>query len=274
MLTCADSCSVLPEMSITPQMGIEPSKPMPSLEEVVRYAKPIIKKFIGQYAVDCPREHKDEIEQTAYERIIEAYDRIDADKGWKSFVYNHSRGAVLDYLKFGKGFTEEKWSLNEESEQPKMRQRIFLSNHDDESIDIDHVLGQAGIFNQLDFDQVNIRWDLVAKMASQDELLHVFAKWLRGFNLEEIGQVFGLSRGRVGQMIKEYIKLLDDPILGDSPWTRQAIFAFGLSKKFGMEEKDQSLVFGMEIGHNLHPVNLDSEASFDILNHIQMDMFG
>jgi RNA polymerase sigma factor (sigma-70 family) len=297
--TMAGSCPVFPVASITLPMGTGLPKAKPTIEEILKYAKPIVKKFIGQHAADSPREHKEEIEQCAYVRLIEAYDRIDAEKGWKSFVYTHSMGTVMDYLKSGRGFMEQKWSLQDKPEEenddeaeladtdqaeipagaatshrlPRMRQRVYLVSPDGEDMAIDQVLGQCGIFNQLDIEKLNIQWRLVAKLASQDDRLHAFAKWLLGFNLEEIGQVFGLSRGRVGQMIKEFIALLDDPVASESPGLRQTIYALGLCRKFGIPDRDQSEIFGIAIGHDLIPVDLESNNPFDIVSHYQMELF-
>lgn len=245
----------------------------PTQDEVLKYAKPLIYKFIAKYANDIPYEQKQEIEQTAYLRLLEGYSEIDPERGWKSFVYNHARGTVLDYLKAGTGFEEDKWSLSDEYQErkrkanphvkhrtnnvPKMKNRVFLSNSDDtETLDIDYVLGQAGIFNELDIDRLNIRWPLIAQMASQDDELLAFAKWLKGFNLDELAQYFGVSRNRVSGMIKSFVERFDDPALNESPWQSQIIYAFGLARRFGIQDCDQSKVFNMDLSGGFQ-INLE-----------------
>jgi RNA polymerase sigma factor (sigma-70 family) len=264
------------DSSITLSMS---EKKKPSIQEVIQYAKPIVKKFIGKHATDIPHEQKEEIEQECYLRLWEAYEKIDPEKGWKSFVYNHCRGSVLDYLKAGKGFSEEKWTLSNEEEEgeikvPKMRDRAFMVNTDDDSLDIDTVLGASGVFSTFDIDRINIRWNIVAKLASTDEKIHVFAKWLRGFNLDEMGVIFGLSKSRIAQMISDFIQMLDDVDMQcASPWVRQTIYAFGLSMHYGIEDIDQSRIFGIQIGQDLIPVNLDSFEPFSFDDHNQMGLF-
>lgn len=268
---CGVEVAPIRSVSITHRM--DNSKP--SMDDVLKYAKPLIHKFIGEHACDVPTEQKEEIFQEANLRVIEAYADLDADKGWKSFVYNHCRGAVLDYLKAGEGFQEQRWSIAKEEEHGsrhvfKIRDRLNNSNHDNEEIDIDHVLGANGIFSSIDFDIVAIDWNLVAKMASSDEALHVFAKYLRGFTIEELVNVFSVSRSRIQQLLAEFINRFDDPSYIHSPWFSQCIWALGLARHFGIADRDQSLVFGMIIGHSLIPVNLDSQEPFDEVEHVQM----
>src|ERR1700747_3167675 len=89
----------------------EMSPVMPSIETVCEYAKPNIWKFISKYADDFPHEQKEEIVQEVYIRLIKAYPGIDPSKGWKSFVYNHCRGGVMDYAKAGNGFEGDVWTI-------------------------------------------------------------------------------------------------------------------------------------------------------------------
>jgi len=254
-------------------------KKKPSIQEVLSYAKPIVKKFIGKHATDIPHEQKEEIEQECYLRLWASYENIDPDKGWKSFVYNHCRGSVLDYLKAGTGFSEDKWTLSNEEDEgeikvPKMRDRAFMVNSDDDSLDIDVVLGASGVFSTFDIDRINIRWNIVAKMASTDEKIHVFAKWLRGFNLDEMGTIFNLSKSRIAQIISDFIKMLDDVDMQcASPWVRQTIYAFGLSLHYGIEDIDQSRIYGIPIGQDLEAVDLDSFEEFSFDDHNQMSLF-
>lgn len=233
----------------------------PTINEVIAYSKPLIMKFINQYASSLPREHKEEIEQTAYLRIIKAYEGLKADGGWKSFVYNHSRGAVLDYLKFGVGFQEDKWTIAKDEEHGsrnvhKIRERIHLS-FDDNDFTIDQVLGQEGIYNELNLDEVRIRWDLVARLARVDDQLHAFALWIRGYHIEQIGPVFHLSRARIGQLIESFIARFKNPTPNDY-WFRQICYALGICEMLDIKDVDQSANYECKLGWNYEPVDLDS----------------
>lgn len=235
----------------------------PSMEEVVAYAKPLVRKFIATTrARELPKEQREEVEQSVMLRVLEAYAGLDPDAGWKSYVYNHARGGVLDYMKFGRGFQESRWSLGNKDvpdpaldaepaededdaldgldpvtgaeTSPGASARIFGSNspaglptaprpHDSptqntwklnariglhteagDDMDIEHVLGSHGIHHE-PAAGIHIRWDLVARMASQDIELHAFAKWIRGFSIQDMTPVFRLSRARVGQLIAAFI---------------------------------------------------------------------
>lgn len=42
----------------------------PSIEKVLDYAKFMIDHFVRKKAIDCPMEHKEEMQQEAFERIL------------------------------------------------------------------------------------------------------------------------------------------------------------------------------------------------------------
>lgn len=239
-------------------------KQKPSLEEVIKYATPQVRLFIGKVATDLPWEQREEIEQEAYLRLIEAYENLDPEKGWKSFVYNHCRGTVLDYIKFGRGFHEQRWSIAKEETHgskhvTKIRERVFMvSSEDGDDLDLDQVLGSNGVFKSLKEKPVSIRWDLVARMSSQDECLHVFAKHLRGIGIDEMVPVFNLCRARIGQLIQAFIDRFDNPDYAECPWFLQTCYAFGICEELGLPDVDQSKVLGFSIGWNHRPVDLDS----------------
>ena len=254
----------------------------PTLEEVLKYAKPIIFQFIHKFAADSPDEHKEEIEQCAYVRIIEAYDRLDVEKGWKSFIYTHAGGAVQDYKKFGKGFHEQRWSIAK-TEKPngrhssKIRDRVTptqtVEDEEDELLDIDFILGGFGVFSEQTSTSKNIKWDLVARMASVDDVIHIFAKYLLGFKIEEISRFFGMSRSRTTQLIAAFVRRFDDPDIAEDTWFMQTIFAFGLCSKLGLKEVDQSKTMGFPYGWNLKPVDLYSKQATPIPVEFQLSLF-
>lgn len=255
------------------------TKQKPTIDEVLKYAKPLTKKFISDFAGDAPIEHKEEIEQSAYLRLIEIYPTIDADSGWRSFVYTHCRGAVLDFLRLGKGFAEERQSIRKDelhgsTNVNKIRERISSHSDDGELFDVDQALGENGIFaGRLSLDAVNIRWELVARMAGNDAALHAFAKWIRGFTLEEMAPTFGVTRPRVGQLIQEFMAKFDDPKLAGDTWFLQSCYAFGLCTALGIPDLDQSVVMGHSIGWGLIPVDLDSREPMPGWNHVQLSLF-
>lgn len=233
----------------------------PSMTEVYAYARPLVFKWIHHYAGDAPDEHKEEMEQQAYLRLVKRYPELDPEQGWKSFVYNHTRGAVLDYLRLGKGFKEDKWSLTsvpDPARTPKLTQRVLPRfDHEDQTNDVDQTLGTNGVFALLEHDQVYMRWELLAKMASKDENLKAFLKLLLGYSIEEMAPHFNKCRTRVSQMIQEFVDRFDDPARAEEEWFKQTVFALGICRRLGMEEVDQSIVTGRKVGHALVPVDLD-----------------
>lgn len=244
------------------ELGV--AKEKPSFEEIIKYAKPIIMKFIGEFAADLPSEQKEEIQQDVFLRLAKFYDLIDADKGWKSYVFNHARGGVLDYIKFGKGFQEGKWSLqkSEDPEEARFPHKIFsrIPNTDEtgEVVGVEKILGFRKVHSNIDEDRIIIKWELLARMARSDEELHAFAKHLRGIGIEEMAPVFGLCRARVGQLIQAFIARFDDPYQAEDPWFLQTCFALGVCRQLGIPDVDQSVVLGFPVGWTEKPVDLDS----------------
>lgn len=241
----------------------------PSLDEVFDYAKFMIDFHIRKKAMNCPVEHREEMQQKAFERILKSYQRLDAEKGWKSFVYKHCRGAIMDYQKFGEGFGEEKWSV--QHNKKKKSTRVHMES-DGERCSLDNLLNSEEaiknqLFNLIDEDRINIRWDIVEIMAAQDQIIHVFAKFLRGFSHIELAEFFGLSRTRIFQLIDLFIKRFDDPELNENVWFMQTCYAFGLCRRFGMPEEDQFMKFNM---HYTMKVNLDAKEPIKVKEFKQL----
>lgn len=250
----------------------------PTKEEVVKYAKPIVYKFIGELACDLPPEQKEEIEQEAYLRLMSGYQNIDPTLGWKSFVYNHCRGAVLDYLKFGKGFAEQKWSILKEEEEDarhrnKIKHRVSNVTAEGEDADVDQILGNNDVYNSFTDPDIKIRWNLVARMATTDKVIHAMAKRIRGFEMQEIADVFGITKAQANQLIMQFVERLDDPDLNFDPWVLQTIYAFGLCRHFSIKEVDQSIIFGFPIGWNAKAADLDSDMKMSLDEQVQLSFF-
>lgn len=272
------SLFIIPNRSITPAQG-GPMAQKPSIEEVLKYAKGNIIRFIGQYAADLPMEQKEEIEQTVYVRLIQVYEGLDADAGWKSYVFNHCRGGVLDYVKFGKGFEESKWSIQKEEETgsqniSKIKTRITEVETDDKDGEsIDEILSRCGISSSVKENVIRIRWDLVAHMAAQDEILHAFAKFVIGFSVDEISQNFGLCHSRISQLIQAFVDRFDEPMLAEDVWFLQTLYAFGLCRHFNVPDVDQSEVHGFPIGWGSRKVDLYDDKPFETDSQKQMSLF-
>lgn len=235
----------------------------PSIDEVLAYGKPLLKMFIAERAGDCPPEHQREIEQEGYLRLIEAYPDLEKDAGWKSYVYTHCRGTVLDYLKAGVGFQECRWTIAKEEDADsrfttKINHRLSLVDATGDDVSIEQVLGVNGIFDEVDLDDIEIRWELVARMASIDDGIHAFAKHILGQTIEQIAPTFGLKRARVGNMIEDFKNRFDNPAYAD-PWFLQTCYAFGICEYLGLPDVDQSEVVGYSVGWTLTPVDLSKE---------------
>lgn len=219
---------------------------------------------IAKIASSIPEEQKDEIKQDARLRVWKAYDRIDPEKGWKSFVQRHCQGAVLDYLRWGKGFTESHLAEPEEELKPwRLKQRLNFINDEGQKATVDEMLAFLGHYEEQDdpMDE-SPNWDLIARMASQDQDIHLVAKLMIGFTHEEVSEMWKVSRERITQKLAEFCYKLDAPEYTGSRWIAQTIFAFGLCAKFHQPVID--LGFGWEYDKvDLFATNLDYLDSID-----------
>lgn len=255
----------------------------PTIDEVIEYAGHCRKRIMSDKELrQLPTEHQQEIEEQMFLRVCGAYPKIDAEKGWKSFVYKHCWGAAKDYLKSGNGFSESRTQKAAKKrftdqgktpqEAPDMLHRIEMLSIDGKEVDLDQVLGVHSVFTSEPLDTVKCDWDLIARMASIDKGIHCLALWIRGNTLETIGNGFDLSVQRIWAIIQEVIEKFDDPSLCVDPWTLQTIYAFGLCEVLGVHDVDQSTVFGIPLGQNLDPVDLDFIEPVDRETR-QLDMF-
>lgn len=237
----------------------------PSLDEVLSYAKNQVRYFISKKASKYPKEFKEEIEQECYLSIIIKYNEIEAERGWKSLVYQKAHGVVQDYIKIGKGDEFSKLSVNNKN----FRRAKITRNEDNEETEFSQFLGQNGIYTEDPSETVDIKWDLISRLASQDIRLRCFAMHLIGHTLEQIALVVGKEHSRVGQYIQEFIERFDDPEYSSCGWFLQTCFAFGLCEKLGIPNIDQQL------GHQLPKVDLnDLNPHFTVLNNrAQMSLF-
>lgn len=234
------------------------NKQKPSLEEFLQYAQDQIKIYINRNGSSLPFEQREEVEQDAFVRVLEAYSRLDNDKGWKSFIQLHCRGAVFDYIRSSSGFGESDLpkkikdpitgEMIEEPDKKPWRLKERVSNVqtiDDADQEVDQTLGAHGVYDVHDlFKETNPRWELIARMASQDNDIHLVGKLLLGFSQTELSGLFRVSRERITQRFSEFCARLDAPDMMGSRWVAQTIFAFGLCDRFNMPDRD--LGFGWE----------------------------
>lgn len=222
----------------------------PPLDEVVEYATKQISIYVGKIASSLPLEQREEAGQTAMLRVLEAYERIDGSKGWKSFVQRHCSGAILDYIRWGTGFEESTLKKPDEDAEPekkpwRLKSRLQIVTDHDGEISLDSTLGFVGVSKtQPDIDGYRPNWDLIARMATQDVDIHLVAKLLLGFTQTELSSMFKVSRERLTQRLNEFCIRLDSTEHLGSRWIAQTIFAFGLCSKFHQPEID--LGFGWE----------------------------
>jgi hypothetical protein len=245
----------------------------PTIDEVRVYAEVNLGKIIHKRLHYLPEELKDEARQSAFERVVKAYDKIDVTKGWKSFVYRHCVGAIQDFDKRGQGNSESKWSLKKpkpdadgnpqpqkKNSTPKMTERVSFTNFDNESRDIEHGLGSIGIFSELDIESPKINWELVSRLSSVDHQFLVFAKLVRGFTIEEIAESFGVKRGVIVDKLKKFMDRVHQ-----INFDLQIIYSLGLSDRFGARPIDQSIVTDSKIGWENEEIDLDAWDHSDIL---------
>jgi DNA-directed RNA polymerase specialized sigma24 family protein len=253
----------------------------PTIDEVVDYARDQIKIFLNKLAPDLPREQKDEISQRALQRIVQAYARLDPEKGWKAFTQTHCRGAVLDYIREGAGFEEtagdprkdEKRKANDDELakdiakrcSESLRTRVSMVSDDDRSLDVEEIAGIHGIFAEDPEFEVDPNWNLVARMASVDEDIHLVAKVLLGRTQESLSEMFGVTRERLSQRVQEFVERLDAPEFYHNRWVRQTIFAFGLSGVYGMDKFDEGLGYEFEPVDLLKDETVNPQASAEFL---------
>lgn len=255
--------------------------PKPSLEEITEYADKMLDVYLGKHAAHLPREQKDEIKQRGFLRLIEAYDRIDAEKGWKAFVQRHCRGTVLDYIRLGAGFEEsslgpsaeeresDEGELDETYAPQRLRTRVIgRDDEKDQTLDVEQVAAVHGIFTDFEpKEKLKLRWRLIARMAAVDQDIHLIAKMLLGFRLTELAAPFQVSREMLHQRLNAFVERLDDPEFYHDPWVQQTIYAFGLSEHFGMEPRD------MGVGWQYEPVDLFDGNSVALMHWVhQMDL--
>lgn len=206
----------------------------PSWTEVSEHVTKTIGFVIGTRGKELPIDQKEDISQEALLRCWKAYENIDGDRGWKSFISTHCHGAFLDYIKTGRGFQEHK------SNSTEFKSRLnFMESDGETNSSLDHILGSQGIFHTLDTEfETKIKWDLLSRIASRDDSVLILAKILLGFSVSEISDDSVFCRERVGQQVNELLERFDDPKNNGDKWINQIIYALGLSIHYGTPNED------------------------------------
>lgn len=212
---------------------------------------------MSKHAGEHPEEHRQEMEQDALERIWKAYQRIDRPD-WKGFIQNHCRGAILDYIKMGRGFAEENLTIKNPKEKvlekyPNMlrhRQYPGKTKEGKEMQNDPEIV--AGQYYDLLTDHlperpdIKIDWEMIALIAPLDRDLHITAKLLLGFKLTELAEIFNVKREHISQRFNVFIKRLDDPRYIGDQWVENIIWALGLNEVYGLEVPPREIKFHVE----------------------------
>lgn len=246
------------------------SRKLPEWQEVEEYTKKTISYCISRKSRHLPNEILEDMSQHCWLEVWKAYSqRFDAQvDGWKSFVQQRVNGAILDFLKLGRGFEEIKWKQKkvrgEENQEDyssyALHDRVTNIEKDKESGDfgtaVEAIAGSHGVSYNLKDTLSDVKWELVAKLASQDDIILLVAKHLLGETFEEMSQRSGVSRERFSQRYSEFFEKLDSVLSIDDKWTNQVIYAFGLCDVYGIKNKDYGL------GHDLDPLDLFSDEIY------------
>lgn len=238
----------------------------PSIETVLKYAEGPIGYWIGRFGRNHPDEHQEEMRQEAIERLLNCYKGIDQyciewrgrnpdsdkDAPWRAFVQRHCKGAIQDYIREGRGFKERAERLQEDDEGDDpggIRHRVDIQNENGETLDAEEV---AGIFGrwETDFDKLRPDWDLVARLSSKFEDVHLIAMVWQGYTQEELSAQFGVTRERLSQRIKALLNSLKRPGARRSRKLVQIANAFNLTEHTGLPKVDNGL------GRDWDPVDL------------------
>lgn len=260
------------------------SQQKPPFTEVVKYLLRQVKYFIKEIGMPIPKEQQDEIIQEAYLRSWRAYQKLEGGK-WKAFMQQHAEGAVLDYLRDGRGHLEDKWKSRvpddlesaegesedtQETKRSEFKQRLLsrvdLVRHSDgggETVSVDEVLGALDVFTDPFLQKLSLREGLISRLVGLDdgEDLHIVAKVLLGFTQEEIAESFGrgITRERISQRIREYFDWLRRGVKADKKLAKQHIYALNMCEKFEIPDRD------MGIGHDAHDFDLYDPESIGIV---------
>ncbi len=246
-------------------MHTEEAKELPTWENVEEYANKKINSAVYSKCSNLPYEIQEDIKQEAWIRVWRHFDKLVPGKSWKAFISTHCNGAVLDFLKSNRGLHELKTGAT------TMKSRVRMYSEDGSEFGVDHVLGAFGIYADAEHDkeQLDIKWDLVQRLAAEDDRVLILAKHIVGVSYVDIASQSKFCRERVGQQCREIINHFSSPESEGDKWTEQVLYAFGLSDLYGTPNEDNGFGWQME------PVDIFSDTSTIANNKFrpQMEMF-
>jgi DNA-directed RNA polymerase specialized sigma24 family protein len=212
----------------------------PSRDVVLAFAMKKIPKHIQDNASNKPYEQKEEAAQEAVAEVLEAYERIEENNPkWKGFIDLRCRGAIIDYFKAGKGHQEDRKG---KTTRANITSRVSNTDKEGNEVDIYQLAEVFSMMRENDYmDSMEIKWDLVSKMASADSAIHLLAKLVLGFSMDELEKIFKCSKETLSRRYRRFLKRLDMPSYARDPWMDQFIYAFGLSHVFHLKEVDNGL---------------------------------
>lgn len=254
--------------------GVVSEKSKPSIEEVLQYADEQIAYYLrynSKHAKRFPKEHLEEAAQDARMRVVQKYQQMKPDAGWKSYTQRLVLGAILDYARGGDGYKETNWRI--QGNAMKGSGAIGFREtgpKGDEPMMMEQII-DLGLFRPSSHTPASkVRMELLLRLCSQDDDLNMLTRYF--FNevpMHEIAKAFGVTRENVGQRIQSLLDRFNDPGRNSNPWTLQIIYALGLCEHFDVREVDQGY------GWNLPIANLEArKPSPNSAGESQLDLFG
>lgn len=227
-------------------------------DQIFEYTRGQIKYFIHKLASQQPQEVRLDAAQEAWERVLKRLPTLDPSKGWKSYIGQQVKFAIIDFLGKGGGFEEQAFDNVH---------RVDLSDQDGDQEEVERI---AAIFKEYHFEENTARmdWELIAKLASFHRDVHVLAKIIMGFTPLELAPRFRVSRRRILQMVDDLFERLDDPKNRASQEVNQIIAAFALGPYF--HETGRKNAYGL----NFIPINLLDHDSPRVAQDLYQQMLG
>ncbi len=265
---------------------------LPEFDEVYLYSEKSIDIALSKIKW-MPEYMKEDAKQYALLEVYGAWQKISSEvTTWKSYINQRAKGAIKDFIKLGKGDQAHKWmrsgnkrcdkcrDLDEESSKKceckiarssYLKSRVSVRNDKGEYLDVDEIAGRGGFYHEQPLDdEPKIKWDLLSRMASKDDVTLLVAKYLSGTEIQEMSDMSKVSRERFSQVINQFFRDVESKALENSSWNIQLMYALGLSSRLGLEDRDNGE------GWDCEPADIFSDdIIFDGRRYSpQVNMFG
>jgi|GEM_PF-3251755 len=212
---------------------------LPEFEEVYLYAEKSIditlikNTWMSDYM-------KDDAKQYALLEVYGAWKKISSEvTTWKSYINQRAKGAIKDFIKLGMGDQTHKWMRAKNDLGQNLTKRAMIRDDDGNYLDVDEIAGRSGACHEQIFDdESKIKWDLLARMASKDDVTLLVAKYLSGTDIQEMSDMSKVSRERFSQVINKFFKDVESKALESNSWNIQLMYALGLSGRLGLPDRD------------------------------------